>query len=94
VEAIRALQPVNIIAAAPVASPQAANAVRARVDDLVCLSTPRQFQAVGLWYEDFEPTTDDDVRALLERSAASSLNRFLYTQGGSHGEPIETQRKR
>ena len=36
----------------------------------VCAVTPEPFHAVGLWYEDFSQTTDDEVRDLLERSAA------------------------
>ena len=34
-------------------------------DDVVCVRTPDPFVAVGLWYRDFTPTTDDEVRALL-----------------------------
>lgn len=32
------------------------------VDELVCAVTPDPFQAVGLWYEDFAQTSDDEVR--------------------------------
>jgi predicted phosphoribosyltransferase len=32
--------------------------------------TPQPFNAVGLWYEDFSQTTDEEVRALLERAEA------------------------
>jgi putative phosphoribosyl transferase len=32
---------------------------------VVCAATPAPFDAVGLWYEDFSQTTDDEVRALL-----------------------------
>jgi len=31
--------------------------------------TPEPFYAVGLWYADFDQTTDAEVRALLERAA-------------------------
>jgi putative phosphoribosyl transferase len=37
------------------------------VDEVVCGVTPRPFHAVGLWYEDFSQTTDDEVRSLLAR---------------------------
>jgi len=32
------------------------------------LLTPDHMRAVGLWYEDFEQTSDGEVRALLERA--------------------------
>ena len=37
-------------------------------DEVVCVDTPRPFYAVGLWYEDFTQTTDDEVRDLLEQA--------------------------
>jgi erythromycin esterase-like protein len=40
-------------------------ALRATADEVVCLSTPQPLRAVGVWYEDFRPTTDDEVRDLL-----------------------------
>jgi putative phosphoribosyl transferase len=40
------------------------------VDEVVCAATPEPFYAVGLWYRDFSQTTDEEVRELLERSAA------------------------
>jgi putative phosphoribosyl transferase len=42
--------------------------LRTQVDDIVCLRTPRDFSAVGLWYEDFSQTTDEEVRRLLGQS--------------------------
>ena len=39
------------------------------VDEVVCGQTPEPFYAVGLWYQDFSPTTDDEVRSLLEEAA-------------------------
>jgi predicted phosphoribosyltransferase len=34
----------------------------------VCAITPEPFQAVGLWYQDFSQTTDEEVRDLLARA--------------------------
>ena len=42
---------------------------REKVDDIVCAVTPEPFYGVGLWYEDFSQTTDDEVRELLTRGA-------------------------
>jgi putative phosphoribosyl transferase len=36
---------------------------------VVCVLTPRPFQAVGLWYEDFTQTSDAEVRELLAEAA-------------------------
>ena len=43
---------------------------RDEVDEVVCAITPEPMRAVGLWYEDFCQTTDDEVRELLERAAS------------------------
>jgi hypothetical protein len=42
--------------------------LRAVADEVVCLITPQPLGAVGVWYEDFSQTTDDEVRELLEQS--------------------------
>ena len=44
------------------------------VDEIICAMTPEPFHAVGLWYEDFSQTTDEEVRALLERSRHEQVN--------------------
>ncbi len=57
--------------AVPVAAEQICDEFRADVDEIVCALTPEPFYAVGLWYEDFAPTSDDEVRELLARAAAA-----------------------
>lgn len=69
VVALREQQPEWIVAGVPIASPDVCDAFRPLVDEMVCALTPEQFHAVGLWYEDFEPTTDAEVRNLLMRAA-------------------------
>jgi predicted phosphoribosyltransferase/erythromycin esterase-like protein len=66
--AVRADEPARVVAAAPVADPAVCENLRQAADDVVCLLTPREFRAVGLWYEDFSQTTDEEVRMLLERA--------------------------
>lgn len=39
-------------------------------DEVVCVGPPRSFQAVGRWYEDLTQTTDEEIRALLDRHPA------------------------
>ena len=67
--AVRKLDPTRVVVAVPVAASQVCDAFRREVDEIVCAETPRPFDAVGLWYEDFSQTTDDEVRDLLARAA-------------------------
>ena len=71
IAALRAQQPAAIVVAVPVAAPDVCDAFRPLVDEIVCAVTPEPFQAVGLWYDDFAPTTDDEVRDLLARVGSS-----------------------
>jgi putative phosphoribosyl transferase len=65
--ALRAQGPAKLIVAVPVSSPETCDAFRNLVDDIVCAVTPEPFYAVGLWYEDFSQTTDEEVHELLAR---------------------------
>lgn len=69
IAALRKQEPARIVVAVPVASPETCNEFRAKVDDIVCAVTPQPFHGVGMWYEDFSQTTDDEVRELLARAA-------------------------
>jgi predicted phosphoribosyltransferase len=68
-EAVSRLNPKKVVVAVPVAAPETCEQFRALVDDVVCAVTPQPFAAVGMWYEDFSQTSDDEVRELLERAA-------------------------
>jgi putative phosphoribosyl transferase len=68
VRALRNMRPRAIIVAVPVAARSTCDALRAEADVVVCLRTPEPFQAVGLWYDDFTQTTDDEVQELLEQA--------------------------
>lgn len=68
-EVARAQGAARVVLAVPVAPPDAAERVRGRADELVCLSTPLRFSAVGEWYRDFGQTPDEEVVALLARAA-------------------------
>lgn len=69
VEAVRALGPARIVVAVPVGARQTCEKFRDRADEVVCARTPEPFSAVGLWYDDFSQTPDEDVRALLAAHA-------------------------
>lgn len=66
--ALREERPARLIVAVPVAAADTCDAFREIVDDIVCAETPAPFYAVGLWYEDFSQTTDEEVQNLLNRS--------------------------
>jgi putative phosphoribosyl transferase len=68
--AVRQLNPAGVVIAVPVAAEETCDDLRDLVDEVVCEVTPRPFQAVGLWYEDFSQTSDEEVRELLERAQA------------------------
>ncbi|MBX5445318.1 phosphoribosyltransferase [Sphaerobacter sp.] len=69
VAALRQRKPARIVVAVPVASPETCKALEPHVDEIICYLTPDVFHAVGLWYEDFTPTSDDEVRDLLRDAA-------------------------
>ena len=69
VEALRKLGPARIVVAVPVASPHAVRQLSKVADEVVCLSAPEDFSAVGQWYADFQSTTDEEVTAALESAA-------------------------
>jgi len=68
VTAVRQQQPARIIVAVPVGAPPTCRELAAEADEVVCLRSPEPFVAVGLWYHDFTPTSDHEVRAMLARN--------------------------
>jgi putative phosphoribosyl transferase len=71
VTALRQHHPARIIVAVPVAAPSTCEQFNSETDEIVCVCgmTPEPFFAVGLWYEDFTQTTDEEVRELLATAA-------------------------
>jgi putative phosphoribosyl transferase len=63
---IRAQQPDQLVLAVPVAAAETIRKLEAEVDRVVCLLAPTHLFAVGLWYEDFDQVSDDEVLRLLE----------------------------
>ncbi|MFJ4320723.1 phosphoribosyltransferase family protein [Streptomyces lavendulae] len=68
-EVVRAQGAARVVLAVPVAPPDAVARLRGPADEVVCLSAPRAFRAVGEWYRDFTQTPDEEVLALLARAA-------------------------
>lgn len=75
VAALRKMGPAAIVVAVPIGAPSTCDEFRTEVEEIVCFDTPEPFSAVGLWYDDFSQTTDEEVTDLLERAAAQPAAR-------------------
>jgi putative phosphoribosyl transferase len=71
--AVGSQDPAAVIVGVPVGSPETCRALRAEADEVVCVRMPDRFLAVGQAYEDFSPTSDEEVRALLDTLAPVSV---------------------
>lgn len=67
-DAARHLEAARVVLAVPVAPPDVAGRIPL-VDELVSVLTPTSFRAVGHYYQDFSPTSDDEVVALLDAAS-------------------------
>jgi predicted phosphoribosyltransferase len=68
VAALRRMHCPRITVAVPVGARSTCAAITRTVEQLVCPLQPDDLVAVGLWYEDFSPTDDDEVLACLART--------------------------
>jgi putative phosphoribosyl transferase len=68
VEAMKLRKPGRLILAAPVCAAQTAELFASKVDELLCLASPSDLGAIGLWYKNFDQTTDEEVVQLLEEA--------------------------
>jgi predicted phosphoribosyltransferase len=71
VAALRRQGPARIIIAVPVAAASTCRDLQKEVDEVVCAHTPEPFRAVGIWYDDFSQTSDEEVHALLEEAQST-----------------------
>jgi predicted phosphoribosyltransferase len=70
--ALRHLDPARIIVAAPVAAPATVTRLARYADEIVTVLAPDNFRAVGLWYDAFDQTTDEEVEELMSRPGPRS----------------------
>jgi putative phosphoribosyl transferase len=66
--ALRKSGAARIVVAVPVAAEEVCNEFQSEVDEIICDQTPEPFRAVGLGYEDFSQTSDEEVRELLQKA--------------------------
>ena len=69
-KALRRSAPARLVLAVPVAPTDTLAALRSEVDELVCLSQPYPFRAIGDHYADFHQVSDDEVLAALGNTSA------------------------
>jgi predicted phosphoribosyltransferase len=70
IASLRASGAARITVAVPTGSPETCSELRADADAVICFSTPDGLFSVGQFYDDFSPTSDDEVRDLLARAAS------------------------
>lgn len=68
IDGVRAKDPAKIVVAVPTGAPETCEAFKSIVDEIICAETPKPFYGVGMWYQDFSQTTDEEVRILLEQT--------------------------
>lgn len=74
VQGLRPLHPARIVVAVPTAAREICEAFRQEVDEIVCAMTPEPFDGVGRWYQDFQQTSDEEVRSLLAEANRELLH--------------------
>jgi putative phosphoribosyl transferase len=62
-----------LVVAVPVGPPETIAELKREADQVVCPYTPDPFYAIGEFYSDFEQTTDQEVRDLLQKAAARQV---------------------
>lgn len=74
VKALREQNPARIVVAVPVGSRETCGEFEEDADESICARMPEPFYAVGAWYDDFSPTTDREVRELLQRATLETAS--------------------
>ena len=72
IESLRNRGAARVILAVPVAAPESVEWLSRVADEIVSVEMPEDLWAVGLWYEDFRPTSDEEVAALLAELGAGN----------------------
>jgi predicted phosphoribosyltransferase len=65
---LEGFNPKKLILAVPICAPDSLRVLRKEVDEVICLDAPLGFTAVGQFYQDFEQTSDTEVRELLQKA--------------------------
>lgn len=79
---LRARRPRRLVLAVPVGAAESIAALEPEFDEVVCLLVPQPMWAIGYWYEQFGPTSDAEVAALLEQARAQAPVAGVPPSGG------------
>ncbi|MFO7974555.1 MAG: phosphoribosyltransferase [Candidatus Hydrogenedentota bacterium] len=66
--AVREAQPAEVVVAVGAAPPEACASLAKDADKVVSVLTPEPFGSVGAWFEEFGQTSDEEVKALLQKA--------------------------
>jgi predicted phosphoribosyltransferase len=87
IQAIRKQSSRSIVVAAPVAARDSVRHIQALADRVTALLAPVEFAGVGEWYEDFSPTSDDEVCGLLRGSQSDLVSATVLRVEPAEGLP-------
>lgn|SRR5208282_5842361 len=73
IKALRQMKPARVVVAVPVAPQSTCSRLAPEVDELICVHTPKDFYAIGQFYEDFSQVADEEVTALLRQAVQPAL---------------------
>ena len=82
VRSLRKHMPRRLIVAIPVGPRDTCAALRAEADEVVAVQEPEPFLAVGLYYEDFRPTEEEEIELLLRGTERTEQSRTLRQAPG------------
>ena len=81
IAAVRQRLPGRLIVAVPVGAKETCAKLAHDVDALICPLQPDALYAIGMWYENFAQTTDDEVREALTVAAQQELAQAANREG-------------
>jgi putative phosphoribosyl transferase len=92
--ALRDRKPDRLVLAVPVGAPDSIDALGGEFDEILCLQAPETMWAIGLWYEDFGQTSDEEVAALLAQASAAAEHAIAAGTDAADPPPDAAVRQR
>lgn len=81
ISVLKAEKPQRLVVAVPVAPPETLTSLKTEVDEIISLLIPEAFYAIGVWYEDFAQTTDEEVCELLSKPTTMTQPSIIQAIG-------------
>ena len=78
IAAVRQLHPADVVVAVPVGAADTVADLQGLAEEVICLATPEPFGAVGAFYDDFSPTRDEEVEAILATAFAGTRTMLVH----------------